>query len=333
MGPGIGKLTRLFTRKMYRFIDESGAWDKRRSLLEGTLRELNFWVKSLSLVNGHTIKSDHTITKIVYTDASDYAYGGYIVQRGGNKIAHGSFQHHEKQESSTFRELLAVRRVLDSFASELAHNTVLWHSDNENVSRIISSGSPKEDLQELALEIFKTSLTYDIRIIPKWIPREENQFADSISKYYDTDNWGIDGETFQYVQEQFGECTIDRFADSENKKVNRFDARFFCPGVENVNTFTSDWGEEFNWLCPPVGLIGDTLQHARICRCRAVLLVPEWKSAYFWPLLTPDGKNFYPYVVDYRVLDPYYVNGRYTDSVFNGFVNFRSLALLLDFRA
>ena len=317
MGPGIGQLTRLFTRKMYSFIDESSMWDEKRVFNGGIINELNFWAKNLNVVNGYSIKNNHAITKVVYTDASDYAYGGYIVQRCGNQIAHGSFQQDEREKS---------------FASELVHHTVLWHSDNTNVARIISNGSSKDELQELALDIFETSMKYDIKIIPKWIPREENQIADSISKYHDTDDWGIDGETFQYLQQQFGNFTIDRFADSDNRKVYRFDARFFCPGVENVNTFTSEWGNEFSWLCPPIGMIGDTLQHAKICKCRAVLLIPEWKSAYFWPLLTPNGEKFYPYVVDYRVLDPYYINGCRNDSVFTGFTNFRSLALLLNFQ-
>ena len=72
--------------------------------------------------------------------------------------------------------------------------------------------------------------------------------------------------------------------DEKNRKVKRFDARFHSSGVENVNTFTSHWGGEHNWLCPPIAKIGDAIKHARICKCKGILLVPEWHSAYFWPL-------------------------------------------------
>ena len=62
---------------------------------------------------------------------------------------------------------------------------------------------------------------------------------------------------------------IDRFADADNRSVHRFDSR-----------------------CPPFSQIGDTLWHARLYRCKGVLLVPGWKSSNIWPLLTSDGVTF-----------------------------------------
>ena len=35
-------------------------------------------------------------------------------------------------ESSTHRELLAVKNVLEVFATNLKHEKLLWHSDNIN---------------------------------------------------------------------------------------------------------------------------------------------------------------------------------------------------------
>ena len=331
MGPGIGPLTRLFTRKMYQFIDETPTWDRGHNLGSGAYEEMAFWLKNLNQVNGFAIKEHHVINKIIYSDASDHAYGGYVMERLGNKIVHGVFSNEEKEKSSTYRELVAVKYVLQSFANNLRHQVVLWHSDNANTAKIINNGSPKDDLQALAIDIFETSLQFDIQIVSKWIPREENEEADAISKFYDTDSWGIDDETFDFIQAQFGRVTVDRFASSTNRKLARFDARFYCPGVENVNTFTSHWGQEFNWLCPPISLIGEALKHAKRCKSEGVLLVPEWKSAYFWPLITPDGEKFYPFVLDYLVLDPFYINDCKNGSVFTGFVKFRSLALLFSF--
>ena len=192
-------------------------------------------------------------------------------------------------------------------------------------------GSTKESLQTIAVENFKLCLRYDIQLISKWIPRGENELADSISKYCDTDGWGIDDETFYYIQCQFGFFDIDRFADSTNKRTHRFDSRYYCEDAENVNTFTSHWGHDFNWLCPPISQIGETLQHANLCESRGVLLIPEWKSSYFWPLITPCGRYFYSFVKEFLVLDPYFQSGGRTSSVFSGFAKFRTLALLVDF--
>ena len=73
----------------------------------------------------------------------------------------------------------------------------------------------------------------------------------------------------------------------------------------------------------PIALVGETLKHAGLCKCRGVLLVPEWKSAYFWPLLIPDGVDFFPFVHDYLVLDPYFINQWRNTSVVYGFAKFR----------
>ena len=205
----------------------------------------------MAVVNGYEIKEIHAVTKVVYSDASAHSYGGYVVRRLGNEISHGTFTKKETANSSTNRELAAVKYALGSLASVLRHQVVLWHSDNMNTAKIMIDGSSKDHLQAIALDIFKWCLIHDIQIISKWIPREENELADSISKYYDTDNWSIDEETFRFIQKRFGRFTVDRFADGQNKKLQRFDSRFHCQGAENVNTFTSHWGNEFNWLCPP----------------------------------------------------------------------------------
>ena len=60
--------------------------------------------------------------------------------------------------SSTFREILAVKFVLLSLVNQLSGLTVNWFTDNQNVPRIISSGSSKELLQSEALSIFKVVL-------------------------------------------------------------------------------------------------------------------------------------------------------------------------------
>ena len=84
-------------------------------------------------------------------------------------------------------------------------------------------------------------------------------------------------------------------------------------------------------MVPTVSLIGEALMHAKTCKARGVLFVPEWESAYYWPLITPNGRTFYSFVKDYLLLDPFYFNDCNTSSVFSGFAKFRALALLVEF--
>ena len=85
---------------------------------------------------------------------------------------------------------------------------VLWHSDNANTAKIITNGSAKDSLQELVLDVFEICMKNDIRIISNWIPREENEFADYISKHLDTDDWGVDWEAFHFIQHEFGSFDV-----------------------------------------------------------------------------------------------------------------------------
>ena len=211
MSFAIGPLTRLFTRQMYRFIESRVSWNQIRIIDDLLRSELNFWANNLCSSNGFSIKTNQVTSKIVYSDASETGYGGYVAEKLGKVIAKGNFSSFESAESSTYRELLAVKRIIESLSSELQGERVLWYSDNQNVARIISVGSRKPVLHELSIDIFNLCMRFDISIQPSWIPREDNVFADYLSKSKDTDDWGIDLESFEYIQSKFGLFTFDRF--------------------------------------------------------------------------------------------------------------------------
>jgi len=68
--------------------------------------------------------------------------------------------------------------------------------------------------------------------------QQHNDHTDDLSKCIDTDNWGIDFETFTHIQSKFGQFTIDRFADNHNTKVSSFNSKFYCVNSLGVNAFT-----------------------------------------------------------------------------------------------
>ena len=128
--------------------------------------------------------------RIVYSDASGTGYGGYTVQHDCH-IAHGLWTEHEKGKSSTWRELAAVARVLEAVGSLLQNSRVRWFTDNQNVVRIIRVGRRVNELQKLAVSIFKTMLANNGTVEPEWVPRDENQTVDEVSRIIDYDDWSI----------------------------------------------------------------------------------------------------------------------------------------------
>jgi len=75
-------------------------------------------------------------------DASLSGYGGYLVEHG-NLVANGQWSSKEASQSSTWRELGAVRYVLETFQGKLQDKRICWFTDNKNVVRIIQQGSGK----------------------------------------------------------------------------------------------------------------------------------------------------------------------------------------------
>ena len=108
---------------------------------------------------------------------------------------------------------------------------------------------------------------------------------------------------FEELDRDWGPHTVDRFASYYNAHLPRFNSRFWNPGTEAVDAFTCDWHDEVNWWCPPPYLVPRTIKHAQRSEACGTLVVPEWKSAAFWPLLFPDGANGAWFVREVRVLD------------------------------
>jgi len=150
---GLRPVTRLMTRSLYASLNKRTSWCQRISLTTEALQELEFWAQQLPHFNGQSIWPRPLAVRVAYSDASSSGYGGYIVEHG-NLVANGQWSCEEAARSSTWRELRAVKCVLESFQSKLQDERVRWFTDNQNVVRIVQHGSCKPALQAEALAIF-----------------------------------------------------------------------------------------------------------------------------------------------------------------------------------
>ena len=295
MSLALGPIARLRTRNMYRLMNSRVTWYDKLVIDKEVREELFFWNSCIENFNGQKLWKSSSAVRVIFSDASGTGYAGYTVQHGCH-IAHGLWTEPEKMKSSTWRELAAVARVLEAVSSLLQNSRVKWFTDNQNVVRIIKVGSRVDELQKLALCIFRTTLSCNITLEPEWIPREDNQTADEFSRIVDYDDWSINANVFAWLDSFWGPHTVDRFASWHNAQVSRFNSRFWDRGTEAIDAFTVNWAKENNWWCPPVHLVSRLLRHARACNSFGTLIVPEWESAPFWPLLCPDGQSFAAFV-------------------------------------
>ena len=338
---GLGPIARLFTRQMYYRIENRICWNELIEVDSSLLEELQFWLQHVKAFNGYAIsRSIASATAVVYSDASATGYGGYLVQIGNKHSATGVWPVSEQDMSSTGREMKAILYVLESFRNFLQQQTVIWFTDSSNTVRIVQHGSSKPHLQNIAVRIFNICFELHIELHVEWLPRTANQKADYLSRIVDPDDWSLSKQYFQLLDKLWGPHTIDRFASSYNNQVPRFNSRYWNPGTEAVNAFTEEWSLENNWLCPPTYLISRTINKLVRCKAKGTLIIPEWPSAVFWPLVAPGCGSYAAYIKDVHYFNPssgIFTSGRgqqlvykRTKSVFSGVPRFRVIALRMD---
>lgn len=97
--------------------------------------------------------------------------------------------------------------------------------------------------------------------------------------------------------------------------------------------FYASWTEENNWLVPPPNLIAKVINKFVSDRAKATLIIPEWKSSPFWPMLH-DGKHFNSFVKCWKYLreKKFITYGKSKKSVFAKFpMDFKILAQKIRF--
>ncbi|CAC5370950.1 unnamed protein product [Mytilus coruscus] len=213
-------------------VNTSTSWYSYIKLSESSIEQLQFWKLYISEVNVKHFSVDESCHSIIYSDASDTGFGGYIVETPQN-IAHGMWVESERSNSSTWKELSAVKKVLLSLINIISGKKVKWFTDNQNDVSIVSKGSTKTILQNLALDIFSACLKYNVNIDIVWIPRTQNEKADFLSRIVDHDDWGISYYIFQLIESLWGPHEVDWFASDHNFKLLVFYSRF--------------WNEKFFW--------------------------------------------------------------------------------------
>ena len=100
--------------------------------------------------------------------------------------------------------------------------------------------------------------------------------------------------------------------------------------------FAQDWGYDNNWLCPPVCLIVRVLKHMEVCLAKGTIVIPLWKSSFFWSICARDGVHWNYFVVDWVYLPKFkglFVPGKARNSLFGTrCLDFEVAAIRVDFR-
>ena len=293
----VGNCSALTTRCSQQAIAAADTWHSQIVLSHRIKQELNFWQENLESLNkgNLVIEKPPCAINIIESDASDSGCGSLL---NSSYKALRLFSGSERSMHSTYRELVAVSHAVNSFLPQIAHSKVKIRVDNQSAARIIDVGSMKDELHSIAMEVFFTCLKNGVSLEIEWIPRTLNEAADAASReaqLVDTDDWQLEETFFSYINNRWGPLTVDYFSNDYNKKLSRFYSLFNSPGCEGVDAFAHDWSGEMGLFVPPVCLAGRVLLHLKLCKAKGVLIVPDWPSAHYYPLLL---REFRPFILD-----------------------------------
>ena len=275
----------------------SFSWDYWQNLTPEVIDELTFWKINLRSLSGYSFSpslSQIDVKFEVALDASGVGVFGYLV---GDKqvLLKRGFTLEEKKESSTYRELVALRDIyLSDFAVDLKGQVVRHLTDNKAVESIMRIGSSKPKLQDMAISIYKKSRDFNFTLLVEWRSREDPliKFADEGSRLFDQSSYGLNFESFLYVINYFGhlQLEVDCMAQEENKKCVRYFSRFPDEKAEGRNFFSQHLDSSTIYYCfPPPSIIHPTLLHFLRFQSRGLLLLPLWPSSSYWTIIAPDG--------------------------------------------
>ncbi len=325
----LGNIVKLMTKNLYFLIESRSGWEIPLKLTQAAKTEILFWLANLRHIPTKKLLPYQLPETIIFSDASSTGCGAVL--NSSRSKCFRPFKPFECIESSTARELKAVIFALESFQNQIAQKPVLLLTDNQACAKIIASGSMKPHLQRLALKIFAFAIRNQTNLDARWIPRESNTEADSLSKMFESDDWAVRPLFFRHFDRIWGPYTFDRFADHENKQLHKFNSRFCCPGSAGIDAFALNWGEtNNNWLVPPVHLIARAVQHLVACKAKGTLVCPKWHSASFWPVLFPFGAPapFIKDIIEIPAGSSLFLPGSQPSSIFNK-PNFPSPVLFL----
>ena len=193
----------------------------------------------------------------------------------------------DQTESSTHRELLAVRQGLLKWEKPMSGQTITWLLDNQAAVKILKWGSMKPSLMALAITINDIVERADIELIPTWKDRtsEEIQIADRLGRGWTSniDEYRISGWQFDEITQYYGLFDTDLFASNWSARTKSFVTKEPCNKALATDAFSISWSNDQVgrvWIHPPVQLLQKVFEKILLEDVCGLALFPFWESNF-----------------------------------------------------
>jgi hypothetical protein len=301
----------------YALRANEGRWDATTRLSRTARRDVQWLAsKALKYTQSCPITPPEPEATLI-TDASPSGWGGVLTLPNRRFETYGFFNHQESQRSSNWREAEAVRRVFFSFKNRLKSvDSLLVESDNTTtVSMLRRFGGRYRHLALAVDPVIRFCLRYGVHLLARHRPGVYNEEADALSRRpRDRNEWRLSNEAFTKISITFRHPTIDWFANADNTHCRRYASLRPDPHATYIDAMSVRWDQpqifgrpfplEFGLFVPPINLIGKVVQRLELLRPEGVVVVPEWPSKSWWPVLASISSEHILRLPDYAMEVP-----------------------------
>ena len=266
---------------------KSNGWDldDKMLLTNPTKNDIRWWVENIS-------KDPRPITlppiKVTLRCDSSLLGWGSVIE-GTNCPTGGRWTPSEALFHINYLELKAILMGLRSLCGNMANCHIKILSDNQTAVAYIRNmgGTHSTTCNQITRDILLWCKDRNIVLTIAHLPGHLNVLADKASREFkDNIEWGLDSGCYVMLTNKWGNSQIDMFASRLNHKIDKYVSWKPDPSAYAVDAFSIDWNKfDLIYCFPPFSLIGKVLQKLQSHQTTAIIIVPQWKTQFWYPML------------------------------------------------
>ena len=282
-------LVRLHARPLQRdlaAVYKTEKDSKKRVLLSDFSKESLRWILSLDI---HQCMAPMWPLQIescdleVSTDASNLGWGIHFDGR-----LHQGRWDADAPAHINAKELFTLHIFLRDFLpSSILPRSLLWRTDNTTAMAYVKKegGTISQSLLQIATQLLLLAEEKQIRILPVYVPSEENLLADAASRFQSLPDWHLNPSVFNMICRRWGSPVIDLFATDLSSQLPRFFAWGQSQRAEAFDALLQPWAFTLAYAFPPPALLPRTLNKIAVSQGEFLLVVPFWPTQKWFPVL------------------------------------------------
>ena len=265
-----------------------GPWRGRRflPLSRFTREELQWWQKVFPTPPhlAAPLRRGQCTVGIKADASGDFGWGGHS-SRG--QFCQGTWEGRDCQSHINRKEILAGHRSIRAMMQQ--GDYVHLSLDNMTAVSFVNrqGGTRSRPLCLAAMDLWQTVLSRGGWVRATWVPREDNQLSDLLSKTaLQTWDFSLHRAVADSLWTRWFTPVVDVFASRDCHLVPAYYTWYPDQMALARDAFSVRRWPDRVFCFPPIPLIALTLDKIRSDRITAILVIPGWKLALWWDMMT-----------------------------------------------